>query len=77
MQALGSVLADFTTFRELLNDAFQTASTNNAKFAEAHARDMRNVHELAVAATDALSHLQAEEVVRVCNNVLLEENSLT
>ena len=68
-QALGDVMTDFTKLKDLLNDAFQTASKNNAELTAVQTRDMNSVRDLAIATTEALQHLQSGEVVRVCVNL--------
>jgi hypothetical protein len=64
-QALAQVLSDFATLRNLLAQAAQTTSDDNAAVAAVHAEDMHGVHELALATTEALKRLQADEVVQV------------
>ena len=67
-QALGYVMTDFTKLKDLLNDAFQMASKNNAELTAVQTRDMNSVRDLAMATTEALRHLQSGEVVQVCVN---------
>ncbi len=65
LQALDKVLTDFDGLRNLLAEAARTASQNNADMAAAQVRDMQNVHELAVASTEALKHISIDEIARV------------
>ncbi len=65
-QALAQVLSDFATLRNWLAQVAQTTSENNAAVAAIHAKDMQGVHELALATTEVLKRLQAEEVIQVC-----------
>jgi hypothetical protein len=69
-QALAQVLSDFATLRNLLAQVAQTTSDENAVVAAVHAEDMHGVHELALATTEALKRLQADEVVQVCKGDL-------
>ena len=62
---MGKVLSDFAKLREFLVDVAHTTSMNNAKVAETQAKDVQRVHELAVATTEVLTHLHADEAVQV------------
>lgn len=65
-QALAFVLSDFSSLRTLLADSILMTSKKNTEMANVQAEDMRNVHELAVATTEALKLLHADEAARVC-----------
>ena len=62
---LGKVLSDFAKLQELLVDVAHTTNKNNAKAAETQAKDVQRVHELAIATTEVLTHLHADEAVQV------------
>lgn len=66
LQALAFVLSDFSSLRTLLADSILMTSKKNTEVANAQAEDMRHVHELAVATTEALKVLHADEAARVC-----------
>ncbi|KIX05762.1 uncharacterized protein Z518_03734 [Rhinocladiella mackenziei CBS 650.93] len=68
--ALGDVLADFTVLRNMLHEAIQTISQNNAEVAAIQEKNMHNMHKLAVATVQALKHLQAGEVVQGVDELL-------
>nr|KAK5448684.1 hypothetical protein LTR18_001772 [Exophiala xenobiotica] len=71
-EALAQVLSDFATLQDLLAQVAQTTSDDNAAVAAVHAEDMHGVHELALATTEALKRLQADEVVQDVSNLLLQ-----
>ncbi|KIW49119.1 hypothetical protein PV05_10828 [Exophiala xenobiotica] len=71
-EALAQVLSDFATLRNWLAQVAQTTSENNAAVAAIHAKDMQGVHELALATTEVLKRLQAEEVIQDISNLLLQ-----
>ncbi|EHY57793.1 uncharacterized protein HMPREF1120_05817 [Exophiala dermatitidis NIH/UT8656] len=66
-EALGHVMTDFMALRNLLADAIQATTKNNAEVAAAQASDLHTVHELALATTETLKELQANEAVQHVN----------
>ncbi|EXJ89263.1 hypothetical protein A1O3_02329 [Capronia epimyces CBS 606.96] len=68
-KALGHILTDFATLRNLLADALQNTAKNNAEVAAVQAKDMQSVHELALATTEVLKDLQESEVTQNVNEL--------
>ncbi|KAJ9608531.1 hypothetical protein H2200_007519 [Cladophialophora chaetospira] len=66
-QTLRLVLADFVSLQHLLQDAATKTSEKNAEAAAAQAKELTNVHGLAVAATRALENLQTDSLVEDVN----------
>ncbi|KIV80555.1 hypothetical protein PV11_08048 [Exophiala sideris] len=71
-EALGKILSDFANLQALLVDAAHITSKNNAEVAETQAKNVKRVHELAVATTEVLTHLHADEAVQHINGLFLQ-----
>ena len=66
LQTLRIVLADFASLQNLLQEAATKTSEKNAEAAAAQAKELTNVHELAIAATRALENMQTDSLAQVC-----------
>ncbi|KIY00469.1 uncharacterized protein Z520_04154 [Fonsecaea multimorphosa CBS 102226] len=69
-EALRDVFADFAKLRELLHEAIASTSEKHAEAAAAQMQEMNNVHEIALATTNALKAMQADGVVQGVNELL-------
>lgn len=77
LQVLGHVLTDFEALRNVLAEVIQTTTKNNAEVAAVQAQDMHSVHELALATSEVLKELQANEVAQVRFESLFPRTKLT
>ncbi|EXJ95161.1 hypothetical protein A1O1_00280 [Capronia coronata CBS 617.96] len=68
-EVLGHVLTDFGNLRSSLANIIEATAKNHAEAAAAQAKDMHSVHALALATTEVLSELQANEIAQDLNEL--------